>query len=152
MKKVIGILGIATLALGTAAAAQDFGGQLKARQGQMRIIAINLGILGGMAKGEIAYDAATAQAAADSIAGVTMVAPGPLWPEGSDEMSIDGTKAKAEIWSDNAGFLAKYAELHTAALALQAAAGQGQEAIGPALGGLGGACKACHETYRAPMN
>ena len=40
---------------------------VKARQGQFRILAINLGILGGMAKGETEYDAEAAQAAADTI-------------------------------------------------------------------------------------
>ena len=44
------------------AAAQDYSANLKARQGQFRILAINLGTLGAMAKGEVDYDADAATA------------------------------------------------------------------------------------------
>ena len=42
------------------------------------------------------------------------------------------------------------AGLGQAAASLQQVAATGQEALGPAVGQLGGACKACHDTYRAP--
>ncbi len=138
--------------LTTTAFAQNLPAPVKARQGQMRIIAINLGILGGMAKGDTAYDAATAQAAADSLAGVTMVSPGPLWPEGSDMDAVVGTVAKADIWTNMGDFNAKFEGLATAAKAMQAAAGGGQQAIGQAMGAVGGTCKDCHQTYRGKAN
>lgn len=148
-------LPLAACLIATPAFAQDdFSANLKARQGQFRILALNLGILGGMAKGEIAYDAETAQMAADSIHAVSMVKQSPmtLWPEGTDEMAIDGTRALPAIWENWDDFASKWSALGEAAAGLQSAAANGQEAIGPAIGPLGNACKACHDDYRASQN
>ncbi|MHA6323914.1 c-type cytochrome [Roseivivax sp. CAU 1753] len=148
--KVIALASLCT-ALALPAVAQDFSGHLKARQGQFRIMAINLGIIGDMAKGEADYDADAAQAAADSIHAISMVNQPPLWPEGTSEMDLDGTRAKTEIWDNLDDFASKWQALGTQAAKLQSVAGTGQEALGPALGTLGGACKACHDEYRAPQ-
>ncbi len=147
-------LALSTLcaALALPAMAQDYGAQLKARQGQFRILAINLGIIGDMAKGEAPYDADAAQAAADSIVAVSMINQPPLWPAGSSEMDLDGTRAKAEMWDNLPDVLSKWEDLGTQAANLQQVAATGQEALGPALGQLGGTCKACHDEYRAPAN
>ncbi|MEY8840765.1 cytochrome c, partial [Cribrihabitans sp. XS_ASV171] len=123
----------AIMGLGTVALAQDVGKQVKARQGQMQIVAMNLGVLGGIAKGEIAYDAETAQRAADSLVGISMIDQGPLWVEGSDTMSIDGTRALPAIWDNNAEFMEHWKAYVAAAAAMSEAAGQGQEAIGAAM-------------------
>ena len=152
MKKTFATLAALAMLTGTATYAQDFSAQLKARQGQFRIMAINLGILGGMAKGEVEYSAEAAQAAADTLVAVSMIQQGPHWPAGSSEMDMDGTRAKAEIWDNLPDVLAKWASFGEAAKVMQAAAGQGAEAIGPALGQMGGTCKACHDAYRAPAN
>lgn len=141
---------LAIMTTGTATLAQDFSGELKARQGQFRILAINLGILGAMAKGETPYDADQAQSAADSLVAVSMINQPPLWPQGSDDMSIEGTRALPAIWDNLDDVLAKWDDLGTAALSMQAAAGTGQAALGPELGKVGGTCKACHDDYRAP--
>jgi cytochrome c556 len=74
----------------------------------------------------------------------------PLWPAGSDNMSIEGTRAEPAIWDNFDDFLSKWDGLGAAAKEMQVAAGTGPEAIGPALGKVGGACKACHDDYRAP--
>lgn len=134
------------------AMAQDFSAALKARQGQMRLLALNLGILGGMAKGEMEYDAALAQAAADNVVAVASLNQLTAWPEGSGMGGTEGTKAKMDIWTDFAGFQEKWGALAPAAAKLQAAAGQGATEIGASLGPVGGACKGCHDTYRAPQN
>ncbi len=152
MYKTFAALAAATALTATAAFAQDLPKEVKARQGQFQIMAINLGILGGIAKGAIEYDAATAQAAADSLVGISMVNPAPLWVEGTDEMSIEGTRAKAEIWDNLDDVVAKWNAFGEAAKVMQAAAGEGPEAIGPALGTIGGTCKACHDAYRAPQS
>jgi cytochrome c556 len=65
MKKTFAVAATIAAIGATTAYAQDLPREVKARQGQFQIMAINLGILGGIAKGEIEYDAATAQAAAD---------------------------------------------------------------------------------------
>ncbi|MFP4274730.1 MAG: c-type cytochrome [Paracoccaceae bacterium] len=131
-------------------AQDDFSAQLKARQGQFRIMALNLGILGGMAQGKIDYDEETAQEAADTLVAVSSISQAPHWPEGTDNFSIDGTRAQVSIWEDNADFIAKWADFGEAAQEMQAAAGDGTEAIGQALNEVGGTCKACHDTHRAP--
>jgi cytochrome c556 len=133
-----------------AASAQEIRPEVKARQGQFQTLAINLGILGGMARGDLAYDAARAEAAARSIAGVSMVDLAALFPEGTDSMSIDGTRAEPAIWSDLPDVLTKWQALGTGAAAMQAAAAKGPQDIGAAIGGLAGACKACHDAYRTP--
>ena len=151
MKKTFLTLALATAVAATGALAQDTNQAVKARQGQFNILAINLGILGGMARGEVAYDADTAKAAADSIGAVSMVTQVPHWPEGTDSMTVDGTRALPAIWENLPDVLDKWAALGTAAGELQTAAATGQEAIGPALGALGGTCKACHDAYRQPQ-
>lgn len=123
---------------------------VKARQGQFNLMALNIGVLGGMAKGEVEYDAATAQAAADNLVTVSMIHQGAMWPAGTDNMSIDGTRAEPAIWNNIDDVMAKWAAFGTAAKAMQGAAGGGLEGLRPAMGGLGGSCKGCHDTYRAP--
>lgn len=147
--RVIALAAATGLASAAAPAlAQDFDAVLKARQGEMRIMAINLGILGAMARGNLEYNAEMAQAAADSLVAVSQINQRPLWREGSDNMSIDGTKALPMIWDDIAGFRADWEAFGKAAAAAAATVANGQEALGPALRGIGGTCQACHEAFR----
>ena len=69
----LGILGIggvlaaaviATSAVGDSHADKAILAAVKARQSQMTLYSFNIGLLGGMAKGEIEYDADAAMAAA----------------------------------------------------------------------------------------
>lgn len=151
MKNVVTTMAaMALLATTGAVSAQDFEKEIIARKGQMQVMAINLGILGGMARGTTEYDAEAAQAAADSIVGISMVNQAPLRPAGSDSMSVDGTRALPALFEDTPELRGIWSDLGAAALELQAAASTGQEAIGPALGKIGGTCKACHDDYRAP--
>ena len=152
MKKTLTLLTAAGIVAGGMAFAQDLPGPVKARQGQFQIMAINLGILGSMAKGETEYNAEAAQAAADTLVAVSMIQQGPNWPAGTDNMSIDGTRAQPNIWENLDDVVSKWNDFGEAAKVMQAAAGTGQEALGPALGTVGGTCKACHDTYRAPKS
>jgi cytochrome c556 len=121
-----------------------------ARKGLMDLLAFNLGTLGGMAKGAIPYDAATASAAANNIATLATVDQTALWPAGSDQMSADKTRALPDIWDKHDDFLAKIAALNEAAGGMKAAAGVDLASLQAAMGPLGGACGACHKAYRAP--
>jgi Cytochrome c556 len=150
MKKFSLILAAATM-VAAPAMAQDFSAELKARQGQFRIMALNLGVLGGMAQGKIDYDADAAQEAADTLVAVSMISQTPHWPEGSDNFALDGTRALPAIWENTEGFLAKWSDFGEAALVMQTAAANGVEAIGPALRQVGGTCSACHDDYRQPQ-
>lgn len=132
------------------AAAQDFANEVGARQGMFKIMGLNLGVLGGMARGNIPYDTDAAQVAAANLVAVSSINPFNMFPQGSDNMALDTTRARPEIWDNVADVGEKWVAFGAAAEALQGVAGTGQEALGPALGALGGTCQACHEAYRGP--
>lgn len=123
-----------------------------ARQGEMDLMAVNAGVLGAMAKGTAPYDATAAAVAAANIVAVTSIDQGLLWPEGTSNADIKDTKALPAIWEKRDDFMAKWDDLGDAASTMLAAAGNGQEALATAMGGLGGACTACHKAYRQPDN
>ncbi len=141
---------------GTAApvlAASDggpFAREITARQSLMRLYTFNIGTLVAMAKGEMAYDAGTAGAAAANLASLAALNQQGMWPEGSDSFDNDGTRALPEIWDDLAGFEAKRKGLAEAAAAYADQAGAGLDALRAGLGAVGGACGACHKAFRKP--
>lgn len=152
MKYLTAAIAGGLMVFGHMAIAQDFSAELKARQGQFRIMALNLGELGAMAKGEKPFEQAAADRAAASLVGISQVDQSLLWKDGSDNMAIDNTRALPSIWDKNDDFLAKWGDFGEAAAALQKAVATGPEALGPAMGQIGGTCKACHEAHRAPAN
>jgi cytochrome c556 len=121
-----------------------------ARKAQFALYAYNLGILAPMAQGRVPYDAERAQTAADTLFHLTRIDQGPLWPEGTDNATIEGTRALPMIWSDLEGFTARYSALQDAAVTLQGVAGTDLASLQGALGPFGGACGACHQQFRAP--
>jgi cytochrome c556 len=121
-----------------------------ARQAHMKLLAYNISTLGGMAQGKIDYDAAKAQTAASNLAKLATIDGRSTWVAGSDANSAPNTKAKPEIWSNQADFGAKFAALAEATVAMDAAAGGGLDSLKGAIGALGGACGACHKAYRVP--
>ena len=126
-------------------------GAIGARQGQFKIMALNIGVLGGMARGTVEYDAAQAQIAADNLAAISQLNQAFNWPEGSDMMAAMTNRALPAIWENQDDFFAKWAAFGTATTGLQAAAGSGLEAMQAALGPVGGSCGACHDAYRQPQ-
>jgi len=122
---------------------------VKARQSLMTLIAYNLGPLAQMAQGRIDYNADTAQIAADNLVAVTRHAQDRLWPEGTAQGEIEGSRALPAVWDDLDEFATRYAALQDATATMQAAAGDGLTALQGALGPLGGACQACHQPFRA---
>lgn len=61
------------------------------------------------------------------------------------------SRAKAEIWTDQAGFAAKAKDFADATAALAAAAkADDKEAFATALASTNAACKGCHEAFQAP--
>lgn len=144
-----GLLGL-SLAAGPALADGAHDQAIKARKGLMQFYAMNLGVLGAMAKGDRAYDAAAATTAAANIAAIAGTNQSMLWPAGSDQMSVDDTRALPDLWDNLADVSAKSADMVTAAAAMQTAAGTDLAALQEAMKALGGACGACHKPYRAP--
>ena len=125
---------------------------IEARKAQMQLVAYNMSILGGMAKGEVPFDGAIASSAASNLASVSKLDRATLWLDGTIQGDVPNTRAKAEIWSDAAGFEKSATDLEAAADALVAAAGADLAAVQAAMGAAGQTCSACHKAYRGPKN
>ena len=125
---------------------------IKARKAQMQLQSFHLGILGGMAKDEIPYDAAAASAAADSLVALTQVSQVGYWLPGSDSESVEDTRALPAIWEEGSDVGQKGADFVAAALAMQAAAGTDLDALKANMGALGASCGGCHRPYRQSNN
>lgn len=118
---------------------------IKYRQSALTVMAAHFGRVAGMANGRIPFDA---KAAADnaSIAEAMSKLPWAAFVEGSDK---GNTKAKPEIWSDNAKFKEASEKMQGEMTKLAAAARTGNiDAIKTAAGATGGACKGCHDAFR----
>ncbi len=76
----------------------------------------------------------------------------PSWfPKGSGPESGVKTDAKAEVWSDAAGFAAAANKFQAEASTLQQLAAAGDVAgMKTEARAVGGACKGCHDKYRVP--
>lgn len=97
--------------------------------------------LGGMASGEMAFDAAAAEAAkAVLIANAADIA-----AKFTTNAVDPASGAKPEIWTNWDDFVIKAADLGKAAGALDATTVEGVQA---GMGAIGGACKACHTAYK----
>lgn len=140
----------AALAIPTVALAADpVQDVVEARQGFYKLLGANMGVLAGMAKGEIEYDAAAAQTAADNMGTLTMYNMSHLFMPGTSSADSDKTRALPAIWEDFPGVQEKGTAFVGAVQAMQAVAGAGKDQMAGALGPLGGSCKGCHDTYRA---
>ncbi len=127
---------------------------VKGRQAHMQLNQHNVGILFGMVKGDIEYDADAAQAAADNLAILaSSIDQRSYWVPGTSNAELgDETNALPVIWESGskAGEIA--GQLADGAAKLAAVAGDGKDALGPALGPIGEACTACHKANRKPFN
>lgn len=124
---------------------------VKARKSHMQLYAHNLGILGAMAKGEVDYDAGAASAAANNIASLSTLDQRSYWVPGTSTAELgEETRALPAIWQEGSKAAEIGGQLAEAAAALAAVAGDGQAALGPAMGGVGKACGTCHENYQQP--
>jgi len=140
------VVGLAT-ALPAAAQFQKPEDAIKYRQSAFTVMANHLGRVGAMAQGRAPFDA---KVAADNTAIVSTMSmlPFPAFVPGSDKGAP--TRAKAEVWSDGAKFKAAAEKMQSEVAKLDAAAKGGNlDAIKGAMGAVGGACKACHDDFRA---
>lgn len=141
----------AALCLAGAALAQSaVDGAVKARKAHMQLYAFNLGTLGAMAKGEVDYDAERAAQAAGNLAALASISQAGYWPQGSAQGEVEGSRALPALWTSGDDVMAKAAAFNEAVTALAGAAGTDLASLQAAMGPVGQACGACHETYRAP--
>lgn len=125
---------------------------VKARKAHMQLYAHNLGIIGAMARGNADYDADAAVAAASNLADLSHINEASYWVEGTDNMSIDGTRALPALFENLDDVQTKINTLNAASVALAETAGNGLEALQAGIGPVGQVCGACHDAYRAPNN
>jgi cytochrome c556 len=140
------VIGLASAGAGLAAGSAD--DMIATRQAEMKTNMKAMKVLVSMLKGETPYDNALVLGAATSIkdARAASDAKG-AWDAASQTGATMKTEAKAEIWTDAAGFSAAWLALDTAVAGLAATTdAAGLKAAFPA---LGAACKGCHEKYRA---
>jgi cytochrome c556 len=114
-----------------------------ARQALMGAQGGAMKVLGGMAGGEVAFDATAAAAAVKTLVDSSAAIEATFTNKGGEDMA---SHAKPEIWTSWDDFLAKAKALNAAATAIDASSLDGIKA---GMGAVGGACKDCHTTYKA---
>lgn len=148
----LALVAVAGTAIGDGHSDKALLAAINARQAQMQLVAYNTGILGSMVKEQVPFDSAIATAAASSLAAVAKLDRSILWLEGSVQGTVEGTRAKPEIWSDAAGFDKHATALENAADAMITAAGTDLASLQAGMKTLGDTCSTCHKAYRGPKN
>ena len=151
--RIVRTIGLAAVIGATAltATAQNINWAVDARKSVMVLRAHYMGLLGGMAKGQIEYDAAKASAAANSLHALSTIDQSRMWPQGSSTEELgDATRALPKIWESPDDFKAKWGDFLSAAETLAAEAGKGADAMAAAFKAVGKSCGGCHKPYRAP--
>jgi len=119
---------------------------IKYRKSAFTLMAAHNGRLGAMAQGRVPFDAKTATENAEIVADIAKL-PWAAFVDGTDS---GDTKAKSDIWKDNAKFKDYAGKLQAESVKLVAAAKSGnQDAFKTAFGATAGSCKTCHDDFRA---
>jgi len=117
---------------------------LKARQGMMEAVRMQVGPLFGVAKGAMPLSAATAETA-DNVVGLAHALK-TAYSKGTED--LPGSNAKPEAFTDPK-FLAGYDKLAEAAAKVAAdARANNLDALKNDVNGIGAACKGCHDDFR----
>jgi cytochrome c556 len=149
MKKIIlSLIAVSGAALSFSAAAQFAKPEdaVKYRQAAFKVTSAHFGRLGAMAQGKAPFDAKIAADNADVVAYMAKL-PWAAFTEGTD---VGDTKAKPEVWKQNAKFKEAAEKLQTESVKLAAAAKTGKEdAFKAAFTATAGACKSCHDDFKA---
>ena len=143
------LAGAAVLFTGAASAQQHFGkaeDAIKYRQSAFAIAGHHFSALGAMANNKAPYDAKAAAEHADVLAAVANL-PWAAFGPGTDKGAP--TKAKPEIWTEQAKYKEHATKLETESVKLAAAAKTGNlDNLKAAFGEAAKTCKACHDAYR----
>ncbi len=120
------------------------------RRAHMQLIWRDFGPVLSMAKGDMEYDAATAQVHADNLRALSSYNPTALFPAGTAKPDRDGdTRALPAIWERLDDFLAAYGNFTTAMAQVAEVASNGQPELAAAVFDAGKSCGACHDDFRA---
>lgn len=122
---------------------------LQARQDYMKQLGANMAVLARMAQGRTAYDEAAAVQAATNLQTLSGTDVTGYFVPGTAEGEIGDSEALPAIWSDPQRFRAAFAGLGEAVAGAPQAVRGGQAQLGPVVQQIGGACKTCHDDFRA---
>ena len=139
----------ATLAALAAPASAQFAkpeDAIKYRQSALTVMGAHFGRIGAMTSGRVPFDAKATTENADIVATMAKL-PWAAFGEGTDKGG--NTKAKPEIWTDQAKFKEYSDKLVLETTKLAAAAKTGNlDSIKTAFAATGGSCKTCHDAFR----
>jgi len=123
---------------------------IKYRQSALSVMATHYGRIGAMVNGRVPFDAKLAAENADIVSSMSKL-PWAAFGPGTDKGSIP-TRAKAEIWAEQAKFkdLSEKMMAETSKLAAAAKTGNA-DTLKAAFGATSASCKACHDNYQAKL-
>ena len=146
LSKLALALGLSTLAV-TAMAQPKPENLVKQRQSAFALIGWYFSPMAPVARGEQPFNKADAEMRTARLVALSSM-PWEGFAPGTDK--VGNTKAKPEIWSQQAKFKAAGDKMVAEVAKLDDAAKSGSlDAIKAAMGGVGGSCKACHDDFRA---
>lgn len=150
MKAFACIAAAATLMAMAAPASAQFAkpeDAIKYRQSALFVMAQHFGRVGAMANGRVPFDAKVAAENAEIVADMAKL-PWAGFGPGTDKGG--NTKAKPEIWAEQAKFKEGHEKLVAETAKLAAAAKTGNlDNLKTAFTSTAGTCKACHDAFRA---
>ena len=120
---------------------------IKYRQSALSVMGAHFGRIGAMANGRVPFDA---KVAADNADIVAVMAKLPWAGFGPGTETGGNTKAKPEIWTEQAKFKEYSEKLVAESTKLAAAAKTGNlDLLKTAFGATAGSCKTCHDAFQA---
>ena len=123
---------------------------IKYRQGALTVMASHFGRIGAMVNGRVPFDAKVAAENAEIVANMAKL-PWAAFGPGTEKGAIP-SRAKPEIWAEQAKFKDLSEKMMTETTKLAAAAKTGNaDALKTAFGATGASCKACHDNYQAKL-
>ncbi len=147
MKVIALFVAVAAAALTLPASAQFAKPEdaIKYRKASLVLVAAHFGRIGNMANGKAPFDAKVAAENAELVVTLAKL-PWAGFGEGTDQGE---TKAKPEIWKEQAKFKDLSEKMMAETVMLSAAAKTGNlEQIKPAVKATAGRCKNCHDAFR----
>ena len=122
---------------------------IKYRQSALSVMGTHFGRVGAMANGRVPFDAKVAAENADIVAEMAKL-PWAAFGAGTDKGG--NTRAKPEIWTEQAKFKEYSEKLVAESTKLAAAAKTGNlDALKTAFGATAASCKACHDAFQAKL-
>ena len=123
---------------------------IKYRQSALSVMGTHFGRIGAMVNGRIPFDAKVATENAEIVADMAKL-PWAAFGPATDKGAIP-TRAKAEIWAEQAKFKDLSDKMVAETAKLQAAAKSGNaDNLKAAFGATGATCKACHDNFQAKL-